>query len=83
MAGVEQLHSIEDTFLRNNVNALDIKIFNTPESINNFMNIYAQDCINREKCLVHHSYYYNVPVEWLGQPFFDRANWFKAHITQY
>lgn len=83
MAGVEQLHSIEDTFLRNNVNALDVKIFNPPESINNFMNIYAQDCINKEKCLVHHSYYYNVPVEWLGQRFFDRAEWFKEHKPQY
>ena len=83
MAGVEQMDSVEDTFLRNDTPALDIKVFNPPESINNFMNIYAQDCINKEKCLVHHSYYYNVPVEWLGQRFFDRANWFKEHKPRY
>lgn len=83
MAGVEQMDSVEDTFLRNDTPALDIKVFNPPESINNFMNIYAKDCINKEKCLVHHSYYYNVPVEWLGQRFFDRANWFKEHKPRY
>lgn len=83
MAGAEQMDSVEDTFLRNDTPALDIKVFNPPESTNNFMNIYAQDCINKEKCLVHHSYYYNVPVEWLGQRFFDRANWFKEHKPRY
>ena len=83
MAGVEQMDSVENTFLRNDTPALDIKVFNPPESINNFMNIYAQECINKDKCLVHHSYYYNVPVEWLGQRFFDRANWFKEHKPRY
>lgn len=83
MAGVSQMDSVEDTFLRNDTTALDIKVFNPPESINNFMNIYAQECINKEKCLVHHSYYYNVPVEWLGQRFFDRAKWFKEHKPRY
>ena len=83
MAGVEQMDSVEDTFLRNDTPALDIKVFNPPESINNFMNIYAQECINKEKCLVHHSYYYNVPIEWLGQRFFDRADWFKEHKPRY
>lgn len=83
MAGVSQMDSVEDTFLRNDTTALDVKVFNPPESINNFMNIYAQECINKEKCLVHHSYYYNVPVEWLGKRFFERAEWFKEHKPRY
>lgn len=83
MAGVEQLHSIEDTFLRNNVNALDIKVFNPPKSVNNFMNEYVESAKNNPTTYIHHSYYYNVPVEWLGQRFFDRAEWFKKNKPKY
>lgn len=83
MAGVEQLHSIEDTFLRNNVNALDIKIFNPPKSVNNFMNEYVESTKNNPTTYIHHAYYYNVPVDWLGQRFFDRAEWFKKNKPKY
>ena len=83
MAGVEQLHSIEDTFLRNNVNALDIKIFNPPKSVNNFMNEYVESAKNNPTTYIHHAYYYNSPVEWLGQRFFDRAEWFKKNKPKY
>lgn len=83
MAGVEQLHSIEDTFLRNNVNALDIKIFNPPKSVNNFMNEYVESAKNNPTTYIHHAYYYNVPVDWLGQRFFDRAEWFKNNKPKY
>lgn len=83
MAGVEQMDNVEDTFLRNDTPALDVKVFNPPASINNFMNIYAQDCIGKEGTYITHSYYYNVPVEWLGQRFFDRAEWFKQNKPVY
>ena len=36
MAGIEQMDNIEDTFLRSDTPALDIKVFNPPKSKNNF-----------------------------------------------
>ena len=83
MAGVEQMDNIEDTFLRNDVNALDVKVYNPPKSKNNFMNKYRLECENKSGTFICHSYYYNVPVKWLGQRFFDRAEYFKANKPLY
>ena len=84
MAGVEQMDNIEDTFLRSDTPALDIKIFNPPKSKNNFMNEYVEkECRNKPQTRVCHSYYYNVPVKWLGKRFFERAEWFKVHKPLY
>lgn len=83
MAGVEQMDNIEDTFLRSDTPALDVKIFNPPKSKNNFMNIYTEEAVKKETCIVCHSYYYNVPVKWLGKRFFERAEWFRLHKPLY
>lgn len=83
MAGIEQMDNIEDTFLRSDTPALDVKVFNPPKSKNNFMNEYTESCRNKEGTYISHSYYYNVPVKWLGQRFFDRAEWFKQHKELY
>ena len=83
MAGVEQMDNIEDTFLRNDVNALDVKIYNPPKSKNNFMNKYTNECRTKEGTFICHSYYYNVPLAWLGKRFFERAEWFKVHKPLY
>lgn len=83
MAGVEQMDNIEDTFLRSDTPALDIKVFNPPKSKNNFMNEYTEQCKNKEGTKVFHSYYYNVPIKWLGKRFFERAEWFKIHKPLY
>lgn len=83
MAGVEQMDNIEDTFLRSDTPALDIKIFNPPKSKNNFMNQYVEECRNKPQTRICHSYYYNVPIKWLGKRFFERAEWFKIHKSLY
>ena len=83
MAGVEQMDNVEDTFLRSDTPALDVKVYNPPKSKNNFMNEYTESCRNKEGTYICHSYYYNVPVKWLGQRFFDRAKWFKVHKPLY
>lgn len=83
MAGIEQMDNIEDTFLRSDTPALNVKIFNPPKSKNNFMNEYTEKCEQKEGTRVFHSFYYNVPVKWLGQRFFDRAEWFKIHKPLY
>lgn len=83
MAGVEQMDNIEDTFLRSDTPAIDVKIFNPPKSKNNFMNEYVLECLNKERTYVCHSYYYNVPIKWLGKRFFERAEWFRVHKPLY
>ena len=83
MAGLEQMDNIEDTFLRSDTFALDVKVFNPPKSANNFMNSYVEECRKKETTFICHSYYYNVPVKWLGQRFFERAEWFKQHKPKY
>lgn len=83
MAGVEQMDNIEDTFLRSDTPALDVKVFNPPKSRNNFMNLYATECMSKDGSKVFHSYYYNVPHAWLGERFFERAEWFKANKPMY
>ena len=83
MEGVEQMDSIEDTFLRDDINAIDVKIFNPPKSKNNFMNKYTNECKTKEGTFICHSYYYNVPLKWLGKRFFDRAEWFKVNKPDY
>ena len=83
MAGIEQMDNIEDTFLRSDTPALDVKVFNPPKSKNNFMNQYVEECRKKAETRVFHSYYFNVPVKWLGKRFFERAEWFKIHKPRY
>jgi PBSX family phage terminase large subunit len=83
MAGVEQMDNIEDTFLRSDTPALDVKVFNPPKSKNNFMNEYTEECGDKDKTKVFHSFFYNVPVRWLGKRFFERAEWFRVHKPLY
>lgn len=83
MQGVEQLDKLEDTFLRKDTPALAIKIFNPPASKSNFMNKYTDEKSIEPSTIVCHSYYYNVPIEWIGQRFMDRAEWFKEHKPLY
>lgn len=83
MAGVAQMDNIEDTFLRSDTPALDVKIFNPPQSANNFMNAYVEEKRNDPSTFIAHSYYYNVPQKWLGKRFFERAAWFKQHKPRY
>jgi len=83
MAGVEQMDNIEDTFLRSDTPALDIKVFNPPKSANNFMNKYTEECRKKDSTYICHSYYNNVPISWLGKRFFERAEWFKQHKNKY
>lgn len=83
MAGLEQMDNIEDTFLRSDTFALDVKVFNPPKSANNFMNAYVEECKKKDTTYICHSYYHNVPVKWLGQRFFERAEWFKQNKPKY
>ena len=47
------------------------------------MNSYVEECRKKETTFICHSYYYNVPVSWLGKRFFERAEWFKQNKPKY
>jgi phage terminase large subunit len=47
------------------------------------MNEYTEKCGDKDKTKVFHSFYYNVPVRWLGKRFFERAEWFRVHKPLY
>jgi phage terminase large subunit len=83
MAGVSQMDDAENTYLRANgveqANALDVKIFNPPASRSNFMNRYVEEMRGDPSCAIFDACYLNVPREWLGDRFFERAEWFKAN----
>lgn len=83
MAGVSQMDDAENTYLRANgveqANALDVKIFNPPASRSNFMNRYVEEMRGDSSCAIFDACYLNVPREWLGERFFERAEWFKAN----
>lgn len=83
MAGIEQLDNIYDTFIRADAPTINIKVFNPPKSANNFMNEYTASKVGDRLSYISHSYYYNVPKEWLGERFFQRAEWFKEHKPKY
>lgn len=83
MAGVEQMDDVEDTFLRKDAPSLDIKIFNPPPSAADWMNAYTAQKTTDPNSIVCSANYLSVPIEWLGQRFFDRAEWFKEHKPAY
>lgn len=77
MQGDEQMDSAADTFLRANghegARQLRLKVFNPPPSRNNFMNEWCAEHVGDERVRVYDFSYLNVPPEWLGQVFLDRA----------
>lgn len=77
MLGDEQMDSAADTFLRSNgyegARQLRLKVFNPPVSRNNFMNEWVAEHTGDERVAVFDFSYLNVPEEWLGQVFMDRA----------
>lgn len=83
MAGMEQMDDAESTFLRSNgcegARSLSVKVFNPPASKSNFMNAYAREMEGQPHVLVCDACYKNVPREWLGERFFERAEWFRAN----
>lgn len=83
MAGISQMDDAENTYLRANgvrdAAALDVKIFNPPASRSNFMNRYVTEMASDDSCAIFDACYLNVPREWLGDRFFERAEWFKEH----
>lgn len=73
--GMEEIRTINQTFMRGG-DLFDVFYsYNPPKSINNWVN--AEALIERPDKLVHTSTYLDVPREWLGEPFYIEAEHLK------
>lgn len=87
MMGDEQMDSAADTFLRANgfegARQLRLKVFNPPPSRHNFMNEWCAAHVGDPRVRIFDFSYLNVPPEWLGQSFLDRAARAKAERPEW
>ncbi|GHV11808.1 terminase large subunit [Clostridia bacterium] len=69
LEGEDAIRNIRQSLLRGGDDIIVLSSYNTPISRSHFLN----RRIHGENALVHHSFYYDAPREWLGEPFFDEA----------
>lgn len=73
--GMEEIRSINQTFMRGGENYKIFYTYNPPKSINNWVNMEVLE--EREDKLIHTSTYLDVPKSWLGEQFFIEAEHLK------
>lgn len=77
MAGMNEVRKIDQSVKRGGNEYLTFRVYNTPKSKRHFVNIEKR--LPNPKRLVHRSTYLDVPVDWLGRPFFDDAELLKQN----
>lgn len=82
MTGMNEVRKIDQSVKRGGNEYITFRIYNTPKSKRHFVNVEKR--LPNPKRLVHKSTYLDVPVDWLGQPFFDDAELLKQNnLTAY
>lgn len=76
MNGMNEVGTIDRSVIRGGEDFIVIRVYNTPTSSQHFVN--KEKRIPKEDRLVHRSTYLDVPKEWLGQKFFDEAEYMKS-----
>lgn len=77
MTGMNEVRKIDQSVKRGGNEFITFRVYNTPKSKRHFVNIEKR--LPNPKRLVHKSTYLDVPVDWLGQPFFDDAELLKRN----
>ena len=73
--GLASIRKIDQSLMRGGSDFVVLRTYNTPPSLMHFVN---KEKVNpKDNRLVHRSDYRSVPVKWLGQPFFDEAEYLK------
>lgn len=80
MNGMNEVRKIDQSVKRGGNEFITFRIYNTPKSKRHFVNIEKR--LPNPKRLVHRSTYLDVPVEWLGKPFFDDAELLKKNAPK-
>jgi PBSX family phage terminase large subunit len=73
--GNEAIRNIQQSVMRGGDDIIILSSYNTPISQQHFLN--KNELVPDDKAIIHHSHYYDAPREWLGQPFFDDAEFLK------
>ena len=76
MNGMNEVGTIDRSVIRGGEDFIVLRIYNTPASSQHFVNVEKK--IPKADRLVHRSTYLDVPKEWLGQKFFDEAEYIKS-----
>lgn len=76
-AGEEEIRKVQQSVIRGGDDFLVFKSMNPPKSRQNWANDYIEKEKLKKDTLVSHTTYLTSPVEWLGQPFIDEAEWLK------
>lgn len=76
MNGMNEVGTIDRSVIRGGEDFIVIRVYNTPPSSQHFVNIEKR--IPKPDRIVHRSDYRDVPKEWLGQKFFDEAEYMKS-----
>jgi len=90
LKGAESVRNILQSVMRGGDDIIVLSSYNTPISRRHFLNkeetrykaIIENNNNNNESKIIqnriiHHSFYYDSPTEWLGQPFLDEAEYLK------
>lgn len=77
MTGMNEVRKIDQSVKRGGNEFLTFRVYNTPKSKRHFVNVEKR--LPNPKRLVHKSTYLDVPIDWLGQPFFDDAELLKQN----
>lgn len=77
MSGMNEVRKIDQSVKRGGSEFLTFRVYNTPKSKRHFVNVEKR--LPNPKRLVHRSTYLDVPINWLGQPFFDDAELLKQN----
>lgn len=75
MNGMNEVGTIDRSLIRGGEDFIVFRVYNTPKSRNHFVN--REKRIPKANRLVHRSTYLDVPIEWLGKPFFDEAEYMR------
>lgn len=87
-AGENELRKVTQSTMRGGDKFWDFRSFNPPISNINWANEYADEANEREDTLVVHNTFKDVPREWLGEQFFEEAEYLRhtnerAYIHEY
>lgn len=77
-AGEAELRKVLQSTMRGGDKFWDFRTFNPPISKLNWANEYAERAELRDNTMVVRNTYLDVPIEWLGQQFFEEAEDLKA-----
>lgn len=76
MQGMEAMRTIDQSLVRGGEDFIKFVSYNTPKSNLHWINVESN--IYKEDRLIHHSTYQDVPLKWLGNQFFNDAEWLKS-----